>query len=160
MHFRIITSRQSQYSLTSRRKNMTHIDIYQDSDEAEVIKLWQRCGLTVPWNDPQKDILRKLEVAPELFLVYKLKGLLVGSIMGGYEGHRGWINYLAVDPDHQRQGIGKQLVEAIEDRLLVLDCPKINLQIRESNLDVIKFYEALGYKIDPVVSMGKRLIAD
>lgn len=130
----------------------------EESDAA--IAIWQACGLTVPWNDPHKDIDRKLQVNPELFLVAELNGRIVGTVMGGYEGHRGWINYLAVHPDCQKQGVGRALMETIETRLLTLGCPKINLQVRSSNTAVIQFYGHLGYHIDDVISLGKRLIKD
>lgn len=80
--------------------------------------------------------------------------------MGGYEGHRGWINYLAVAPELQKQGLGRDLMQAVEDRLLALGCPKINLQVREGNTDVIAFYEAIGFRDDACKSLGKRLIPD
>ena len=81
-------------------------------------------------------------------------------MVGGYEGHRGWINYLAVDPVYQEKGLGKQIMEAVEERIRALDCPKINIQIRVDNQDAVKFYESIGYKVDDVISMGKRLIKD
>jgi ribosomal protein S18 acetylase RimI-like enzyme len=129
-------------------------------DEAAVIALWRQCGLTRPWNDPGKDIARKLEVDPELFIVAVENGELVGSAMGGYEGHRGWVNYLAVRPDLRRQGIGRKLMLRLEGDLKARGCPKINLQIRTSNLAAVGFYRALGYAADEVVSMGKRLERD
>lgn len=82
---------------------------------------------------------------------------VVASIMAGYEGHRGWLNYLAVSPDFQRQGIGRRMVEAATAKLEVMGCPKINLQIRTSNTEVIDFYQRIGFVMDDVVSMGKRL---
>ena len=129
-------------------------------DEPAVVALWKTCGLTRPWNDPHKDIARKLRVQPELFLVGVETGELVASVMAGYEGHRGWVNYLAVHPTQQKKGYGRVLMSIIEEKLLAAGCPKINLQIRETNLDVIRFYEAIGYKQDKVVSFGKRLIPD
>jgi ribosomal protein S18 acetylase RimI-like enzyme len=130
----------------------------EDSDA--VVAIWEACGLTVPWNDPHKDIARKMQVNPELFLVAELNCRLAGTVMGGYEGHRGWINYLAVHPDCQGHGVGRSLMEAIEAKLLALGCPKINLQVRKSNTAVIQFYGHLGYHIDDVISLGKRLIQD
>lgn len=130
---------------------------YQDQDEQQVIELWHRCGLVVPWNDPQKDIQLKLQVQPELFLVGIIGDQVVATVMAGYEGHRGWLNYLAVDPQYQQRGLGRQLVEAAIERLKAMNCPKINLQIRSSNKDVIEFYQRLGFTIDDVISMGRRL---
>lgn len=129
-------------------------------DEPAVIALWERCGLLRPWNDPHKDILRKLCVQPELFLVGEVNGRIVATVMAGYEGHRGWINYLAVDPDYQRRGLGRRILARAEELLLELGCPKINLQVRATNHQVVEFYRKLGYGIDEVVSMGKRLIHD
>lgn len=133
---------------------------YQDSDTAGVIDVWRACDLIVPWNNPVADIERKLRVDPELFLVALWEGKIVATVFGGYDGHRGWINYLAVSPDHQRRGFGRQIMSAVEDRLQARGCPKINLQVRESNTGVIRFYQAIGYAVDEVVSMGKRLIED
>lgn len=133
---------------------------YQPCDEEAVVALWRVCNLIVPWNDPYADIRRKLQAQPELFLVGTLDGQLVSTVMAGYEGHRGWINYLAVAPDRQRQGIGRRMMQAAEARLRALGCPKINLQVRSSNLGVIAFYRKIGFSVDDVVSLGKRLVDD
>ena len=133
---------------------------YRPEDETALIALWRQCGLTRPWNDPRKDIERKRKVDPELFIVVVEEGELVASAMAGYEGHRGWVNYLAVRPDRQRRGIGRKLMLRLEADLRARGCPKINLQIRESNAAAVGFYEALGYATDAVVSMGKRLERD
>ncbi len=133
---------------------------YRASDEVAVVALWQACDLTRPWNDPHKDIARKLQVHPELFLVGEVQGHLMASAMFGYEGHRGWVNYLAVAPEHQRQGHAEALMRHGEALLLAKGCPKINLQVRASNASVLAFYQSLGYLDDQVVSMGKRLIPD
>jgi ribosomal protein S18 acetylase RimI-like enzyme len=130
-------------------------------DETEaVVALWKACDLIRPWNDPRKDIERKLGVDPELFLVAVEDELVVGAVMAGYEGHRGWINYLAVEPGRRRQGLGGELMATAERLLAERGCPKINLQIRSENADVIAFYVALGYRQDDVVSLGKRLVED
>lgn len=133
---------------------------YSEEDEAAVIELWYKCNLVRPWNDPKMEIERKLKVNPELFLVGLVNNRIVATVMGGYEGHRGWINYLAVDPECQRKRLGQQIMKIIEDKLLSLGCPKINLQIRTDNLSAAAFYESIGYKTDYVISMGKRLIRD
>ncbi|HTP54870.1 MAG TPA: GNAT family acetyltransferase [Thermoplasmata archaeon] len=133
---------------------------FEPQDEDAVVSLWDRCGLVRPQNDPRKDIRRKLNVRPDLFLVGVLDKHVVGTVMAGYEGHRGWMNYLAVDPAHQRRGLARELVAAAERRLIESGCPKINLQIRATNLGVIEFYRRLGYATDDVVSMGKRLERD
>ena len=136
------------------------IRAYQTQDETAVLALWEACALTRPWNDPRKDIERKLQVRPDLFLVGEVQGLLMASAMFGYEGHRGWLNYLAVSPEHQRQGHARALVQRGEILLRASGCPKINLQVRGDNTAVLAFYQSLGYQDDKVVSMGKRLIPD
>lgn len=133
---------------------------FQDSDEPAVIDLWERCGLLRPQNDPHRDIRRKREVQRELFLVGLVDGQIVASVMAGYEGHRGWINYLAVAPEHQRRGFGRAMMAETERLLRKLGCPKINLQVRSTNAAVIAFYRRLGYGVDDVVSLGKRLEED
>jgi ribosomal protein S18 acetylase RimI-like enzyme len=133
---------------------------FEPQDEDAVVSLWKRCDLIRPSNDPHKDIGRKLRVRPDLFLVGVLDGKIVACVMAGYEGHRGWLNYLAVDPLHQREGLGKAIVEEAEDRLRAFGCPKVNLQVRTSNTAAIDFYKRIGYSIDDVVSMGKRLETD
>jgi ribosomal protein S18 acetylase RimI-like enzyme len=130
---------------------------YQPADEEQVIALWHECNLVVPWNDPHEDIQRKQQVQPELFLVGEVEGRVVASVMAGYEGRRGWLNLLAVAPDLQGQGLGRQIVEAAETLLRERGCPKVNLQVRATNQEVIAFYERLGYQVEPLVSMGKRL---
>lgn len=133
---------------------------YEEDDQADVVALWQACNLVVPWNDPVKDILRKLQLDRDLFLVGYTERGIVASVMGGYEGHRGWINYLAVHPDAQRCGYGRRIMAAVEERIEARGCPKINLQVRSSNRDVVAFYESLGYALDDVVGLGKRLQDD
>lgn len=133
---------------------------YQEADEDAVVKLWKECGLVVPWNDPHKDIRRKLQVQRDMFLVGLVNDRVVAAVMAGYEGHRGWINYLAVDPNCQKKGYGRRMMDEAEARLRKLGCPKINLQVRSSNTGVIEFYKALGYTIDDSISMGKRLEPD
>ena len=138
---------------------------FAPADEAAVIALWQACGLTRPWNDPHKDIARKLGVQAQWFVVGERPAppgapQLVASAMAGYDGHRGWVNYLAVHPNLRRQGLASQLMAHLEAELTAAGCPKLSLQIRQGNEAVVGFYQALGYAVDPVVSMGKRLIAD
>jgi ribosomal protein S18 acetylase RimI-like enzyme len=133
---------------------------FDKGDQQAVIALWKDCGLVVPWNDPVKDIDRKLKVDPELFLVGEHTGEIVASVMGGYDGHRGWINYLAVSPRHQRKGYGRLIMEAVELAIRQKGCPKINLQIRGSNTDIASFYQAVGYDIENVIGLGKRLEPD
>ena len=136
------------------------IRAYRPGDEDGIIQLWTECGLVRSWNDPAKDIRRKLQVNPEWFLVGEDENGLIASCMVGYDGHRGWINYLAVRPDKRRQGFARLMVRHAESQLEKAGCPKINLQIRTSNKEAIRFYEKIGYATDEVISMGKRLIPD
>jgi ribosomal protein S18 acetylase RimI-like enzyme len=94
-----------------------------------------------------------------LFVAVAQAGI-IGSVMAGYEDHRGWVNYLAVNPRHQRSGLGRALMGAAEAALRARGCPKINLQVRAGNERALAFYRALGYGVDEVVSLGKRLLVD
>jgi len=133
---------------------------YKIFDQSAVIELWVQCGLVKPWNNPKKDIERKLQVSPELFLVGESRGVIVATVMAGYDGHRGWVNYLAVAPDTRKSGLGRELMEHVEMLLTERGCPKINLQIRHTNSRAAEFYKAIGYDVDEVIGMGKRLIPD
>lgn len=136
------------------------IRTFQIADTEAVIALWQASGLSRPWNNPHQDIRRKLAVQPELFLVAVDAGEIVGSVMAGYDGHRGWIYYLASDPARRGKGIARALVEEAEERLLDMGCPKVNLMVRPENGVAQGFYEALGYEHFETWATGKRLIAD
>ncbi|HEY4249140.1 MAG TPA: GNAT family acetyltransferase [Lacunisphaera sp.] len=133
---------------------------YQATDEAAVIELWRAGDLLYPQNDPRKDIARKLKVNPEWLLVAEAAEKLVGVLMAGYEGRRGWINSFAVDPAHRKHGIGRALMAEAEKLLRAAGCPKINLQVRPDNAEVVEFYRRLGYEVEPLISMGKRLTKD
>jgi ribosomal protein S18 acetylase RimI-like enzyme len=133
---------------------------YDPTDESAVIDLWQRCGLVVPQNNPRADIQRKLAVTPELFLIGTLDGEVIATVMAGYDGHRGWINYLAVAPHLQKSGHGRQIMAHAEALLRERGCPKVNLQVRSANKQVIEFYRGIGFVMDDVLSMGKRLVID
>lgn len=133
---------------------------YQDADEAAVVRLWKECDLVRPWNDPHKDIQRKLTVQPELFLVGLMDGSVIATVMAGFDGHRGWVNYLAVAERYRRRGLGRALMDRVEALLKDVGCPKLNMQIRSTNTAVLAFYERLGYAQDHMTSLGKRLITD
>ena len=133
---------------------------FEDDDRQTVIKLWRRCGLVVAWNDPEADIDRKLRVDPELFVVGLAGSRLVATAMGGYDGHRGSLYYLAVDAEQQGRGYGRKIADYIADLLEQRGCPKINIMVRSSNTGMIDFYHRLGFKTDEVVCLGKRLIQD
>ncbi len=125
-----------------------------------MIALWLACGLTRPWNNSRLDIERKLTVQPELFLVGTEDDVVIATVMAGYDGHRGWINYFAVSPEYQRKGLAKQLMADVEVRLKAIGCPKINLQVRVGNDSAMAFYRAYGFEEEERVSFGKRLISD
>jgi ribosomal protein S18 acetylase RimI-like enzyme len=133
---------------------------FDPRDEQSVIALWQQCGITRPWNDPVKDIARKLTVQPELFLVGESDGVVVATAMFGFDGTRGWVHYLAVAPGRQGESLGRAIMTEGERLLTAMGCPKLNLQVRSGNERVIGFYRALGYAPDDTVSLGKRLISD
>jgi ribosomal protein S18 acetylase RimI-like enzyme len=136
------------------------IRAFQPGDEAAVVRLWEQCGLTRPWNDPRADIARKLPEQPELFLVGTVGDELMATAMVGYDGHRGWVYYLAVSSRHRRHGYGRLLMREAERLLVERGCPKLNLLVRSSNTGVIEFYRKLGYTRDDVISLGRRLIHD
>lgn len=133
---------------------------FRPDDAARVAAIWQACGLSRPQNDPHRDIARKQAVQPEGFLVAELAGQVHGTVMVGYDGTRGWLHLLGVHPQAQGRGLGRALVQAAERWLIARGGPKLNLQVRSDNTAVIQFYQRLGYQVDAVVSLGKRLIPD
>jgi ribosomal protein S18 acetylase RimI-like enzyme len=138
----------------------SNIRIFNENDRKSVIELWEACDLTRPWNNPDKDINRKVQFQPELFLVGAIDKNIIASAMAGYDGHRGSVFYLAVHPDCQSKGYGQEIMVYIESLLAKLGCPKLNIVVRSSNVRVLEFYSQLGYNPDDVASIGKRLIPD
>ncbi|MCA1191429.1 GNAT family acetyltransferase [Saccharopolyspora sp. 6V] len=137
------------------------IRTFAEGDAEVVVALWKSAGLTRPWNDPWADVRRKRTVQPEMFFVAEDgSGGVVGTAMAGYDGHRGWIHYLAVADEQRGTGLGRALVERAEAALAALGCPKVQLQVRPDNTGVVDFYERLGYAPYEVVDLGKRLIPD
>ncbi|WP_436893091.1 GNAT family acetyltransferase [Siccibacter turicensis] len=136
------------------------IRIFRQEDSEEVITLWERCDLLRPWNDPELDIERKLNHDVSLFLVAEVGGEIVGTVMGGYDGHRGSAYYLGVHPEFRGRGIANALLSRLEKKLNARGCPKINIQVREDNDIVIGLYERLGYEQQDVLVLGKRVIED
>jgi ribosomal protein S18 acetylase RimI-like enzyme len=131
---------------------------YTEHDQESVAALWRRVFPDAPpWNHPETDIRRKLSVQRELFLVAILGSQLVGTAMAGFDGHRGWVYYVAVSPEHRRKGIGRALMSWVEGDLAKMGCPKLNLQVRASNPNAVSFYKRLGYEVEERVSMSKRL---
>lgn len=130
---------------------------YTSEHQDAIVDLWIECDLVVPQNDPVEDIQKKLDFQPELFFVAMVDNEVIGSVMAGYDGHRGWLNYPAVLPGYQRRGYGTELVERAIRELSKLGCLKVNLQVRGSNVSAVEFYKHLEFKEDDVVSLGKRL---
>ncbi|RPH21144.1 GNAT family acetyltransferase [Buttiauxella warmboldiae] len=136
------------------------IRVFRQDDFEEVITLWERCDLLRPWNDPEMDIERKLNHDADLFLVAEVGGEVVGSLMGGYDGHRGSAYYLGVHPEYRGRGIANALLSRLEKKLIARGCPKIHIMVREENELVIGMYERLEYEQQDVLLLGKRLIED
>ena len=139
------------------------IRTFDERDRAAVIDLWHRAGLTRPWNDPGRDIDRKLADSPWGLLVGEDAERVVAAVMVGYDGHRGTVNYLAVDPASRGGGVGSALMDHAEGLLLERGCPKIHIQVRGDNSGVVGFYERRGYVLEPAthaVTLGRRLIED
>jgi ribosomal protein S18 acetylase RimI-like enzyme len=134
------------------------VRVFRESDAAVVAALWRAVFPDdPPHNAPELVIRQKRAVQPELFFVAEDGGELVGTVLAGYDGHRGWLYAVAVRPDRRRRGVGTTLVRHAEAALAVRGCPKVNLQVRASNAAVVAFYERLGYRVEDRVSLGKRL---
>lgn len=133
---------------------------FVDSDVEEIINLWELCGLTHPWNNPEIDIFRKTALKDQLFLVAIKDQIPIATLMGGYDGHHGWINYLAVHPHDQRNGVATALIQQLEKRLKAIGCPQLQILVRKDMIDIQNFYEQLGYEEIEVVCLAKRLISD
>ena len=133
---------------------------FSSADTAGVVALWQECGLTRPWNDPVKDIRRKQTDKNGAFWVVCRGDEVIASMMIGYDGHRGTINYLAIAPAFQHSGLGAELMRRAEAFLIEIGCPKVSFCVRKDNLSVLAFYDRLGYSADDVHFLGKRLIPD
>lgn len=141
------------------------IRAYAPEDREGLVGLWQQCGLTRPWNNPYRDIERKRAQRPEWLRIAEVQRSaqrweLIGSVMIGYEGHRGWVNYLAVHPRWQGRGLGRALMEQAQSLLLDEGCPKLSVLVRAENPAVRAFYDRLGFGLDQASAMGKRLIPD
>lgn len=141
---------------------------FTHADAEQAIDLWKLCDLTRPWNDPLLDIERNLAAQPGLSLVAETTigvssqhaPAVVGTVMLGYDGHRGWMYYLASHPEMRGRGIARALVTEAERRLEALGCPKAQLMVRGTNTQAVGFYQALGYEVNDVLVLGKRLIED
>ena len=142
------------------------IRAFETPDEDAVVALWEACGLTRPWNDPHRDIARKLTTQPDLFLVgigeddAEDDGAVIATAMIGFDGHRGWVYYLAVDPAHRGNRHSTALMAEAERILIERGCPKLMLMVRAENTAVVDLYQHLGYEPETTLVMGKRLIPD
>lgn len=136
---------------------MIDIRIAEAADRRALVALWQAAGLTRPWNDPCADFDMALANSTSDVLLAMAGNVLAGSVMVGFDGHRGWVYYLATSPDRRGQGVGRQLMAAAEDWLKARDCPKIQLMVRCDNEAAREFYDALGYELQDVVTLGRRL---
>ena len=136
------------------------IRTYRPDDAKAVIDLWKECGLIVPWNNPATDINRKCADSPQMFFIGELENELAASCMAGYDGHRGWIYFLAVKYSQRGKGLASRLVDHVEKELIELGCPKVELMVRKNNDGVIAFYKSIGFDPDPVIVLSKRLIED
>lgn len=125
--------------------------------EQAAVGLWHECGLTRPWNDPDADLARALGGPSSTVLAAVTDGRLVGTVMVGHDGHRGWVYYLAVPPHQRGHGTGRELMRAAEVWLLERDVPKLQLMVRAGNDAVVSFYERLGYADQKVVVLGRFL---
>lgn len=129
----------------------------RDGDEDGVAELWRTCGLVRPWNDPLRDIgSARANASSDIFVAVSGEGgAIAGSVMAGYEGHRGWVYYVAVAPEHRSQGLGERLMRHAEAWLEEAGAPKVMLMIREENEAVRRFYEGLGYGVEKRTVMSR-----
>lgn len=127
------------------------------ADIPDLAALWEICGLTRPWNDPVRDARLAIEGASSAILGVRDGEALIASVMVGFDGHRGWIYYLAVAPDRRRDGLGRQLMDAAETWLRDRGAPKLQLMVRSSNAEALGFYDALGLERQEVVTLGRFL---
>jgi ribosomal protein S18 acetylase RimI-like enzyme len=128
-----------------------------EADMESTVALWERCGLTRPWNDPRADFRLALRTADAAVLLGRDGAAPIASVMAGFDGHRGWVYYLAVDPSHRREGHGRAMMAAAEQWLKARGAPKLQLLVREGNEAALRFYERLGLEKQPTITLGKRL---
>ncbi len=133
------------------------IRTYRDADQEAVLALWERAGINRPWLNLRAEIAEKRKRDRSLFLVATDGDEIIGAVMGAYDGRRGWVYHLAVQPSWQRDGIGRALMQELERRMLRLGVSKLNLQVRNHNLVATGFYERLGYQDERLTSFGKQL---
>lgn len=132
---------------------LPEIAAFNEEQREQVINLWEKCGLLFPGNEPGYDIDLKMKFQPGLFFTLVIGGSVAGSVMAGFDGHRGWLNYLCVHPDFRKMGYGRNLILHAVQQLKALGCPKVNIQIRSSNTGVIGFYKKAGFYDHDVICM-------
>ena len=126
-----------------------------DTDVADVVALWQRCGLTRPWNDPASDIALARRRENSTVLVGRANGAVVATAMVGHDGHRGWVYYVAVDPEHRIKGLGRAIMDACEAWLRAAGVPKLQLLVRRENARAGAFYQSIGYEEADTIVFAK-----
>ena len=127
------------------------------ADTSEVVALWNACGLTRPWNDPAADFARAIDGPASAVLLLREDDALAASVMVGFDGHRGWVYYLAVAPERRRAGLGRTMMDAAEAWLRARGAPKIQLMVRDDNEAALGFYESLGLERQKVITLGRFL---
>ncbi len=130
---------------------------FKPCDREPVVSLWERCGLTRPWNNPHEDFDLATASASSTILVGRLDGRIIASVMVGFDGHRGWLYYLTVDPSYQGNGFGRELVAAAEEWLKAKGAPKADLMVRHDNADAVRFYKRMGHAPQDVTTLGEKL---
>jgi len=143
--------------MNSPSPSAVQIRAFEGSDQERLVQLWHDCDLTRPWNNPEDDIRQCLENPSSELLVAAAEDTLCGSVMIGCDGHRGWVYYLAVDPQYRHQGIGRTLMDHAEAWMRARQVPKIQAMIRHDNLAVRGFYGRLNYRDGDVQLVQKWL---
>jgi ribosomal protein S18 acetylase RimI-like enzyme len=134
------------------------IRLFRPGDRPHLVQLWSEVFPDdPPRNAPERMIEGALKVHPDLLFVADLDGAVVGAVIAGFDGVRGWIYHLAVAASHRRRGIGARLVRSAGEALRRAGCPKVNLQVRTDNREVVAFYRAIGFEVEERISMGRPL---
>jgi ribosomal protein S18 acetylase RimI-like enzyme len=133
------------------------IEVLPESMHEEAVSLWHVSGVARPWNDPVADLRRAMTGSASTVLACTDRSQLLGTAMVGYDGHRGWVYYVAVAPSHRKQGVGRKLMEACEEWARDRGAPKIQVMIRRTNTNVLGFYKQLGYTDDEVSVLSRKL---
>ena len=143
--------------MTTPAPELLTITAIDDDDVTDVVALWQRCGSPRAWNDPKSDIALARRETNSTVLVGRRGDAVVASVLVGHDGHRGWVYYVTVDPDHRYKAYGRAIMTAAEDWLRARGIQKLQLMVRGDNLQVRAFYESLGYYDQERVTFAKWL---